>query len=473
MRSIMSNGQWKNIFRVMAVVLLCAFSASVVAICFDATPAEAATKKKKPRKKTARKQVQEPDRYASIVIDAVSGATLSEKNADKPLYPASLTKMMTLYLTFEAIENGTLRKNQRIPVSTHAQSQEPSKLGVKNGDTLRVEDAILALVTKSANDAAVVLGENIGGSESRFARMMTARAQQLGMRNTRFMNASGLFDPQQVSSARDMATLSRALMRHYPQYYRYFRTPQFTFAGATFTNHNRLMQTYRGMDGLKTGYVRQSGFNLAASAVRGNRRLIGVVFGGRTTASRNAHMAALLDAGFNTRATAQVARAAPGMASTYARSAPAAGTTTTNKPQFNAMGLVMKQAQTEGETAEGDADDASSLNLQARSTGLNLQNNLPVTMVPQTSGQLANALPARGGWTVQIGAFSSEAAGRQALGKAQTRLPMAARGASQALVPLMTSRGMIYRARMTGLDRASAADACRVLKGNCLILAAP
>lgn len=239
------------------------------------------------------------DKYASIIMDASTGVVLSETNADKPLHPASLTKVMTLMLLFESMENGNVRLNDRLLVSQRAASQQPSKLGLEPGASIRVEDAILSVVTKSANDMAVAIAENLAGSEDRFAERMTRRAHDIGMTRTYFRNASGLHNPGQVTTARDMATLARYVLVRYPNYYRYFGTKQFTYRGKTMTNHNRLMLTYPGMDGFKTGFINQSGFNLIASAKHGDTRLIGVVFGGKSTKSRNDTMAGLLNNGFD------------------------------------------------------------------------------------------------------------------------------------------------------------------------------
>lgn len=238
-------------------------------------------------------------KYASIVMDADTGMILSQRYADKKLHPASLTKMMTMLLTFEALDRGLIKKRDRIRISRHAASMQPSKLGLAAGQKIRVEDAIYALATKSANDISVALAEHLGGgSERKFAMMMTERARTIGMHKTRFKNASGLHHKHQVSTARDMAKMARYILKRYPHYYRYFSTKSFTYRGKTYRNHNRLMDSYKGMDGFKTGYINASGFNLVASAYRNHRRLIGVVFGGRTTKSRNKHMASLLDAGF-------------------------------------------------------------------------------------------------------------------------------------------------------------------------------
>ncbi|HEX8568895.1 MAG TPA: D-alanyl-D-alanine carboxypeptidase [Caulobacteraceae bacterium] len=237
-------------------------------------------------------------KYAAIVIDAHSGEVLYASRADSPRYPASITKVMTLYLAFEALEQGKLRTDERIVISPRAAAQAPSKLGLRAGDTISVDDAIRALAVKSANDIAVALAERIGGTESRFAALMTLRAEELGMNQTRFVNANGLPDSRQISSARDIALLSRAVMRDYPQYYGYFSQRYFSYRGSEMRNHNRLLHNMPGVDGIKTGFTNASGFNLAASAVRDGRRLIAVVMGGATSSSRDNHAQELLNAGF-------------------------------------------------------------------------------------------------------------------------------------------------------------------------------
>jgi D-alanyl-D-alanine carboxypeptidase len=238
-------------------------------------------------------------RFSALIIDAESGESLYSANADLPRYPASLTKMMTLYLLFEAVELRRTSLGDVIEFSSRAASQPPSKLGLRPGGQLSVENAILALVTKSANDAAVAVGEHLAGSEWRFAQAMTAKARQLGMSETTFQNASGLPDPDQVTTARDMAILARALVVDFPQYYHYFGTRAFYYRGAAHRNHNRMLFQYDGVDGIKTGFIRASGFNLVASAQRGGRRLIGVVFGARSPGERGRIMASLLDNGFS------------------------------------------------------------------------------------------------------------------------------------------------------------------------------
>lgn len=238
------------------------------------------------------------DRYAAIVVDATTNEVLHSDQADSIRYPASLTKMMTLYMLFEAMERGEIRLTDTIEASRRAQNQPPSRLGLRAGDRLTVEQAIGALVTRSANDVAVAVAERLEGSEARFAQRMTAKARQLGMRDTRYVNASGLPDPNQITTARDVLTLSQALLRDYPQNYRYFQTAEFSWRNVYSRNHNGLLGRVEGVDGIKTGYTRMSGFNLASSAQRNGHRIFAVVMGGESAASRDAQMAYLIDTAF-------------------------------------------------------------------------------------------------------------------------------------------------------------------------------
>jgi|GEM_PF-1467575 len=233
-----------------------------------------------------------------IVLDAGTGQILSEHDADSLNYPASLTKMMTLFLTFDALEHHRITLDSQFTVSRHAAVQAPSKLGLYPGSTISVHDLILAVVTHSANDAAVVLAEGLAGSEPEFAERMNREARFLGMSRTNFRNASGLPDRFQYTTARDLSKLALALYRTFPREYAYFSTESFTYRGETYGNHNHLMEAFQGMDGIKTGFINASGFNLAASAVRNNRRLVGVIMGGRTAQSRDMNMAELLDDAF-------------------------------------------------------------------------------------------------------------------------------------------------------------------------------
>jgi len=232
--------------------------------------------------------------FSSIIVDGNSGATLSSTNPDASRHPASLTKIMTLYLLFERLDAGKMKLDTEMPVSDHAADQAPTKLGLQPGQTVRVDDAIKGLVTRSANDAAVVIAEAIAGDEDDFAKLMTRKARMLGMSKTVYRNASGLPDDDQVTTARDQATLGRAIQDRFPRYYRYFSTVAFNFRGHSISNHNHLLGTVEGVDGIKTGYTRASGFNLVTSMRRGNRHLIGVVMGGRSGSSRDAIMRNLL-----------------------------------------------------------------------------------------------------------------------------------------------------------------------------------
>lgn len=245
-------------------------------------------------------------RYAAIVIDADSGKVIHEVESTQRWYPASLTKVMTMYMTFSALESGRLQLNETLTVSQHASRMPSSKLGLRQGQTISVENAIMAVTTRSANDAAVVLAERLGGSESEFADMMTHKARQLGMYNSSFQNASGLPDEGQISSARDLALLSATLIRDFPQYYRYFSATEFNYKGRVLPNTNRILKSYPDADGLKTGFTCGSGYNLIASAKRGNQRVIGVLLGAHSSGERFAQMENLLDVGFEKSQTGQL-----------------------------------------------------------------------------------------------------------------------------------------------------------------------
>jgi D-alanyl-D-alanine carboxypeptidase len=232
--------------------------------------------------------------FSSIIVDANSGAVLSSNNPDGIRRPASLTKIMTLYLLFERLEAGKMKLDTEMEVSERASEQAPTKLGLRPGQTIKVEDAIKGLVTRSANDASVVIAEAIAGDEADFARLMTRKARALGMTKTVYRNASGLPNDEQVTTARDQATLGRAIQDRFPRYYRYFATSVFNYRGQAIRNHNRLLGKVEGVDGIKTGYTRASGFNLVSSMRRGNRHIVGVVMGGRSGGSRDAAMRNLL-----------------------------------------------------------------------------------------------------------------------------------------------------------------------------------
>lgn len=488
-------------------------------------------------------------KYASIVMDADTGVILSQRYADKVLHPASLTKIMTLVMAFEALDRGDIKLRDRIRISNHAASMVPSKIGLPAGASIRVEDAIYALVTKSANDIAVAMAEHLGGSERKFASIMTARARTIGMRNTRFKNASGLHNKYQTSTARDMAKLASYVLKRYPHYYKYFSTKSFTYRGKTYRSHNRLMSSYKGMDGFKTGYINASGFNLVASARRDGRRLIGVVFGGRTSKTRNAHMAQILDAGFSKAGKIRLASVKkppiPAPKPTYGMASKAndikiiqrkteptkAGGFTslaalnnktvikTNtkaeakniKPDYTALTAALQEGAFGELIGEGDFDPAVSKRLETGLLAVAVHKGEydpspePATAVEKSLRQAGHAWVSRmkdsdkkkakpnvadsksfiaaktvpalphpkdvvGKWAVQIGAFNSRVATDEALREAVTKLPKSLQDAKPMAVPLRTAEGLIFRARLGGLDKAQAEKACKVFK-DCMPVA--
>ncbi|HYD69352.1 D-alanyl-D-alanine carboxypeptidase [Azospirillum sp.] len=388
-------------------------------------------------------------KYEAIVIDARTGQVLHEENADAITHPASLTKMMTLYLTFDALDAGKLSLDQALPVSEHAQAQSPTKLGLRAGSTIKVETAILGLVTKSANDASVVLAEAIGGSHSRFAEIMTRKARELGMKHTVFRNANGLPDDEQVTTARDFAMLSRALLTDHPKYYPYFSRRNFMYGGHSVHNHNRLMSRYDGMDGIKTGYIRASGFNLAASAVRDGRRLIAVVMGGKSAVSRDNRMAALLDEAF-----AKARRNGPKV----------------DPKDQDAPVVAAADPEDDAKPAPATAQArpvpaAAAFPAKAKPGNAKLASPAKPQSIAQLAAAAAPEPPVRKGtWGVQVGAFNSRAAGQKALATATKQLPRAFADAKAGIVEVATKKGKVYRARLMGLDEKSARAACAELE---------
>lgn len=269
-------------------------------------------------------QAQKPKpRQAAMIIDGNTGAVLHNHNGDSSCYPASLTKVMTLYMVFSEIEAGRLSFSSRIKATKHSASMPPSKIGLKPGQTISVKDAVTALIVKSANDIAAAVGEHISGSEPAFARAMTRRAREIGMSSTTFFNASGLPDDRQKTTPRDMLTLALRIQDDFPQHYHLFSATSFTFAGKTHRSHNTLMKTFPGMDGMKTGYIRASGFNLVSSVRTGKKHIVGVVFGGKTAKVRNAHMQTILFQALERASTQRTRKGAGPMLVARQRSVPA------------------------------------------------------------------------------------------------------------------------------------------------------
>lgn len=399
-------------------------------------------------------------KYASIVIDAGSGKVLHAANPDVRSYPASLTKVMTLFLLFDELESGRMHLDTPLPVSAHAAAQAPSKLGLRPGETISVRDVILALVTKSANDAAVVAAEGIGGTETEFAQMMTRKAQALGMTRTVYRNASGLPNPGQMSTVRDQAILARALINRHAGPYHYFSTRQFVWKGQTISTHNRLMLRYPGADGIKTGYIQASGFNLISSAKRDDQRIIGVVFGGASGASRDNHMKELLDKGFSrirSGETVEIA-AAPSaddrsdiddlVAAAHAAGAAGAVKAAAVKPakaHSQAKAKAVKTAHAKvTKTAHFKVAAAKPVHGKARKGREDIGDSDPDS------------------WTIQVGAFKEYRPAQQAAAQAARTLGRLAGKGSIDIDKLKGSKP-IYRARLAGLNESQARAACKRL----------
>lgn len=365
--------------------------------------------------------VPNPSRDAYLIVDAASGRVLASDQPDEPRYPASLTKLMTLYLTFSALDAGKLALNDALPVSINALNAPPTKMGMPPNGTVVVRDAVMGLVTRSANDAAVLLAEALGGSQEHFAEMMTAKARQLGMSSTVYRNASGLPNPEQVTTARDMARLANALLRDFPHYYPVFSVLSYNYKGRPLANHNRMLASYAGADGMKTGYTNASGFNLVMSAVRDNRRLIGVVMGGHTAFQRDKLMAELMDQGF---ATAEAQNISPWTSPHVPSTA-----------RYSAANFV---------------------------AGLD-----PVGLSGFAKSEPARALvPAAvaGSWVIQVGSFANSKAAQAALERATASLPASIRSHGAVSVDeVQMSDKTLHRARLTNLSQQEAIDGCKKL----------
>jgi len=345
--------------------------------------------------------------HASILLDVQSGKVLEAHNPDSLCYPASLAKLMTLYLTFHQLNSGKMTLGQELPVSRHAAAQQPTKLYLRHGQRITVRSAILAITTRSANDAAVVLAEAIGGTEWKFARLMTRQARQLGLTRTTFRNASGLPNRHQRTTARDMSKLALAIIEDYPQYYHFFKAKKFTFRGKTIYGHDHLLARYPGVDGLKTGYIAASGFNIVTSAVRHNHRLLGVVMGGRTARSRDRLMMTLLNQGFaRVRKTRLTAESHPSTAA------------------HTSVARYKDVSQQDADAQEAERPDL--------------------------------------GWLVQVGGkFRTSSHVRRVLRSARRTAPAPLKDARPLVVKLRRGR---YLARFADLDESTALDACRVLR---------
>ncbi|RZI98416.1 MAG: serine hydrolase [Brevundimonas sp.] len=437
-------------------------------------------------------------RYAAIVVDAQSGEVLFARHADSRRYPASITKVMTLYLTFEALSEGRVKLDDVITVSPHAASMPPSKLGLAAGQRITLDDAMKATAVRSANDMAVAIAEHVGGSEARFASQMSLKAQELGMRNTRYVNANGLPDSRQITTAQDLAILARAVMRDYPQYYRYFGLHDWAYNGRDYRNTNGLLHQGNGYDGMKTGYTNASGYNLAASSVRDGKRLITIVLGGRSTASRNTHVAALMDTGFEVERarsrgqTIQVAQTffeqrgfgigsepantveyasasdedgetgigSTAVAYTALPSPPPTPTRVTPAPSERAAVAAPLPAP---RAEDRPADITTILNGGSSARPATTRASTPARATPARAGAPA------GRWSVQVGAFRDEAVATNWLTEVNRRFRSSFTGAERTV---QDAEGW-YRSRFTGMTEASAQAACETLserRVTCLVI---
>ena len=443
--------------------LIAGFLVAILALCgLAASPAQAAPK------------------YAGIVVDASTGKVLYSDDPDGLRYPASLTKMMTIYLTFEALEAGRIRLDSKVPVSANAAKEPPSKLGVPAGGSLTVDQAIKALVTRSANDVATALGEFLGGSESRFAQIMTNKARALGMTRTTYRNAHGLPNTAQMTTARDQARLGMALRQHFPQYYGYFSTRSFKFGKQTIGNHNRLLGSVDGVDGIKTGYIRAAGFNLVTSAQRDGRSIVGVVMGGRSGASRDAQMRKLVgeyfpkaSRGGKAALIAQTPSAPVGDAVAAAErlasfDLPSSGPV----PQVRYQEQQVAAAYAPAEKRSGDALKALAdvavpspapeyVPTEQGDAGVDEMDSVT------TASTTATSIPAStvSGWVIQVGVSPNQKQADQLLQKVQDKGGKVLRSATPFTVAVNANGEQLYRARFGGFDDQKAAvNTCNALK---------
>lgn len=427
-------------------------------------------------------------KYAAIVVEADTGRVLYARRADSERYPASLTKMMTLYMLFKALNEGKITLDDKFSVSTRASQQAPSKLGVPPGSKVKVEDVIESLVIQSANDIAVVVAENLGGSESNFARMMTDQARAMGMNRTTYKNASGLPNPGQVTTARDLYVLADRLMTDYPQYYHYFSRTTFTYGSRRFKNHNHLVGKVEGVDGIKTGYTRASGFNLVTSASRNGHRLIAVVLGGRSVKSRDDHMKSLIGTQFaalNKMYKNSVASFSPAPRTKPEDDVDVADVPAPRiKPALDANGDIVVSLDAMApsdpgpqiQVARNEAPVIAPAAL-ARIEPVVPADGVPVVGAPrpnplravddEAEGDIAEPDEATNGadstWGIQIGAYVSQDTATSRLQAARTALPDVLASLNQLIVRVDVDGTTFYRARFGPFTKKQAEDTCAAL----------
>jgi D-alanyl-D-alanine carboxypeptidase len=432
--------------------------------------------------------------FSAITIDARNGKILFADSIDGLRHPASLTKMMTLYVLFQDLKAGQVTLNTQLKVSARAASMAPSKLGLKPGSTISIEDAIKGLVTRSANDAASTVAENLGGTEAKFAARMTRVARSIGMNRSNFANASGLPNPLQITTARDMATLGLRLMRDFPQYYPYFRIQQFVYKGQIIRTHNALVGRFEGTDGIKTGYVAASGYNLVTSTKRGDKRLVGVVMGGRSTSSRNAFMMRMFEKMFAKATEGTMIAALPGTSAGTINPLTNLKTSSTNKAPAQDVGTDDMAAaaaaaaagpiEASGDEDQDQGQDQTALVNTAASASKTkvLQASLvpagPITdkILPfkvksasdapvNVAGILASS------WKIQIGAFPDKSQAEANLTALRGASVPELAGKQSYTMVLQQGTKMVYRARFAGFDANTARQACATIKkrgGDCM-----
>ena len=372
------------------------------------------------------KHISTNSKYASIIIEENSGKVLYSRSADSSRYPASMTKVMTMYIVFEELNRGALKKSSKIKFSKRAAGQPPSKLGLKSGQTISVENAMLALVTKSANDVATAIAERISGSEINFAKRMTKTARKLGMNSTNFTNASGLHNRHQKSTARDMAKLAAAVRNDFPQYYKIFDTRSFIWNGRKYKNHNKLLDAYAGTDGIKTGYVNASGFNLMASVERKGIRLIGVIFGGKKGSTRDSHLIGLFNKTF---------------------------------PKAKQPKIIMAKVP----TLRPSIIKIKSPTLKPKSIQLTNIINLPVKKPILLSNYKILEMNNQKNWGIQIGTYSKKANAHHIAIKARRVAKDLLQMLPAELSPIYISGNSVWRVRFNNLDENSARNTCSKL----------
>ncbi len=412
-------------------------------------------------------------KYAGIVIDAKTGKTLYSHKADSIRYPASLTKMMTMYMMFEALAERKMTKKTRIRMSKYAASKPPSKLGIKSGRSIAAEHAIYALATKSANDVAAAVAEHLGRTEGNFAKMMTRKARQLGMKRTTFKNASGLTSKGQVTTARDMAKLGLALREHFPQYYKYFQTRSFRYAGRNYGNHNKLLGRVKGVDGIKTGYTRASGFNLVSSVQANRRSIVAVILGGRTGKSRNAQMRTLIkrylpkaSRGYKRKQIASRKSSNIVVASASTIRLPKRGPVPVFRTSQVAQAVVDVKEPVVVASAATPVINQASVSQRLAQEVPPVPSVRPTSEVAYVDPVTTAGIPEKpSGWVIQIGAAGDKDGALGLLAKARQKFPQTLGSKGLYTETVAKGNAVLHRARFVGFSgKTEAYRACKILK---------